>query len=108
MKIGKEKKLVGKWKNGKKAGKIMFHWKDGEGLSILSKKLMLGVAHYLIKEGKTGALDQNNEKHRLKEWGPRIRKLRIKLAAKFMSRGPGSPTFDVIVNLLVGIIYDHV
>jgi hypothetical protein len=67
VKVDKEKKLVGKWKNGKKAGKIMFHWKDGEGLSLLSKKLMLNVAHYLIKEDKTDALNQNNEKHRLKD-----------------------------------------
>ena len=37
-------------------------------------------------------------RYSIKPWNNRLRKLRIKLANKFLSRGPGTPNFDFIVN----------
>ena len=37
-------------------------------------------------------------RYNIKMWNNRIRKLRVKLANKFLSRGPGFPNFDFIIN----------
>ncbi len=38
------------------------------------------------------------EKHQLKSREHRIRKLRVKLASRFMKAGPGNPNHDVIAD----------